>query len=66
MTKFIGWAFLLASPIVSGMLFYPLAALKYYHILSRENFGPWVIAYIVLWTLIFVLWFDGSKYQNLL
>lgn len=64
MTKLIGWIFVLISPIMCAPLI--IAFLLYIKFIPTDMVGTIFVIYTIIWSILFVSWFDGSKYQDLL
>lgn len=64
MKTVIAWSFLVLSPILLGV-FPCLAVVKYLN-LGTDVIGAIFGGYAFVWVMMYVSWFDGSKYQNAL
>ena len=61
MTRLIGAVFVLLCPWVGGSLLVAAIVSNWTgHDAAMIGFGVWS----VVWTILYALWFDGSKYQH--
>ena len=63
MKRLIGWTFVLISPLFLGAFI--LLALGNMIGIAPADFMPTAfVSYTVVWLMMYVTWFDGSKYQK--
>jgi hypothetical protein len=62
MNRLIGWTFILLSPLMLGVPAIAAVTLELFHL---DPSTP-IIIYLVSWTILFVVWFEDSKYQRAL
>ena len=61
MTKLIGFTFFMACPYVIG-IFIPISIAVQFNL----NVVACIAIYSIVWMWLYVAWFDGSKYQDIL
>lgn len=59
MIKLIGWLFFFMCPYVAGIIPFLLVGW-----LFEFNALEYFVGWGIIWFILFVLWFDGSKYQR--
>lgn len=60
----VAWGFLLLCPMFLGMV--PYVVLQYVGIMSGGMGETCMLAHMVSWYVLYVLWFSGSRFQRIL
>lgn len=63
--KIVGWSFVLMCPFVGGNLG-AVMALEVLDLISHDTGKMLLVATSLAWLVLWALWFDGSKFQDLI